>query len=68
MAASKSPKRGAKSQSQDKGEQKHHEKDSGLSGQLLNTGFVGFARGDIRWGDKLDGMSVVGGLRYTFGP
>jgi len=40
----------------------------GLSGQLLNTGFVGFARGDIRWGDKLDGMSVVGGLRYTFGP
>jgi len=40
----------------------------GLSAQLLNTGFVGFARGDVRWGDKLDGMSVVGGLRYTFAP
>jgi hypothetical protein len=40
----------------------------GMSAQLLNTGFVGFARGDIRWGDNLDGMSVVGGLRYTFGP
>jgi fibronectin-binding autotransporter adhesin len=40
----------------------------GLSAQLLNTGFVGFARGDIRWGDKLDGTSVVGGLRYTFAP
>jgi autotransporter-associated beta strand protein len=40
----------------------------GLSAQVLNTGFVGFARGDIRWGDNLNGMSIVGGLRYTFGP
>jgi hypothetical protein len=40
----------------------------GLSAQVLNTGFVGFARGDIRWGDNLNGMSLVGGLRYTFGP
>jgi len=40
----------------------------GLSAQLLNTGFVGFARGDIRWGDRLDGMSIVGGVRYTFAP
>src|SRR6266404_4090614 len=40
----------------------------GLSAQLLNTGFIGFARGDIRWGDSLNGMSVVGGLRYSFGP
>jgi len=40
----------------------------GLSAQVLNTGLVGFARGDIRWGDNLNGMSIVGGLRYTFGP
>ncbi len=40
----------------------------GLSGQLLNTGFIGFVRGDLRWGDNLNGTSVVGGLRYTFGP
>jgi hypothetical protein len=40
----------------------------GLSAQVLNTGLVGFARGDIRWGERLDGLSVVGGLRYTFGP
>ncbi|HKD27781.1 MAG TPA: autotransporter outer membrane beta-barrel domain-containing protein, partial [Xanthobacteraceae bacterium] len=38
----------------------------GLSAQIPNTGFVGFARGDIRWGDNLNGMSIVGGLRYTF--
>ena len=40
----------------------------GLSAQLLNTGFIGFARGDFRWGDNLNGTAVVGGLRYTFGP
>jgi Autotransporter beta-domain len=40
----------------------------GLSGQLLNTGFIGFVRGDFRWGDNLNGTAVVGGLRYTFGP
>jgi len=40
----------------------------GLSAQLLNTGFIGFARGDIRWGDNLNGTSIVGGLRYSFGP
>jgi outer membrane autotransporter protein len=40
----------------------------GLSAQLLNTGFVGFARGDIRFGEKLDGTSVIGGLRYSFAP
>ena len=40
----------------------------GLSAQLLNTGFIGFARADFRWGDNLNGTAVVGGLRYTFGP
>jgi hypothetical protein len=40
----------------------------GVSAQLLNTGFIGFARGDFRWGDNLNGTSIVGGLRYSFGP
>ncbi|HLK81830.1 MAG TPA: autotransporter outer membrane beta-barrel domain-containing protein, partial [Xanthobacteraceae bacterium] len=40
----------------------------GLSAQLLNTGLIGFARGDFRWGDNLNGAAVVGGLRYTFAP
>jgi outer membrane autotransporter protein len=40
----------------------------GVSAQVLNTGFTGFARGDVQWGDKVDGTSVVGGLRYNFGP
>jgi hypothetical protein len=40
----------------------------GISAQLLNTGFIGFARGDLRWGDNLNGASIVGGLRYSFGP
>jgi autotransporter-like protein len=40
----------------------------GLSAQILNTGFIGFARGDFRWGDNLNGAAIVGGLRYTFAP
>jgi fibronectin-binding autotransporter adhesin len=40
----------------------------GVSAQILKTGFVGFARGDFRWGDNLNGAAVVGGLRYTFAP
>jgi hypothetical protein len=40
----------------------------GVSAQLLNTGLIGFARGDIRWGDNLNGSSIVGGLRYSFAP
>ena len=40
----------------------------GVTAQLLDTGFVGFARGDVRWGDRLDGMSIIGGVRYTFAP
>jgi autotransporter-associated beta strand protein len=40
----------------------------GVSAQVLNTGFIGFARGDFRWGDNLNGAAFVGGLRYTFGP
>jgi outer membrane autotransporter protein len=40
----------------------------GVSAAVANTGLVGFVRGDLRWGDNLDGASLVGGLRYTFGP
>jgi hypothetical protein len=40
----------------------------GLSAQVLNTGLIGFVRGDFRWGDDLNGAAVVGGLRYTFAP
>jgi outer membrane autotransporter protein len=40
----------------------------GVSAAVANTGLVGFVRGDLRWGDNLDGASVVGGLRYSFAP
>jgi outer membrane autotransporter protein len=39
---------------------------AGVSGQLLNTGLLGFVRGDLRMGDRLDGWSLLGGGRYTF--
>jgi len=38
----------------------------GVSGQLLQTGFVGFVRGDVRFGENINGLAVVGGARYTF--
>src|SRR5215467_7839188 len=40
----------------------------GVVAQIPGTGFSGFARGDVQFGDKVDGTSVVGGLRYNFGP
>jgi hypothetical protein len=40
----------------------------GVVAQVPNSGFSGFARGDVQFGDKVDGTSVVGGLRYNFGP
>jgi Autotransporter beta-domain len=40
----------------------------GVVVQVPNSGFSGFARGDVQFGDKVDGTSVVGGLRYNFGP
>jgi hypothetical protein len=40
----------------------------GVSAAVSNTGLVGFIRGDIRWGDNVDGASLVGGLRYSFAP
>jgi hypothetical protein len=38
----------------------------GVSGQVLHTGFVGFVRGDVRFGENIDGLAVVGDARYTF--
>jgi opacity protein-like surface antigen len=40
----------------------------GLAGQLLNTGWVGFLRGDYRTGDRVEGWTANGGIRYNFVP
>ncbi len=38
----------------------------GVSGQVLKTGFLGFLRGDYRFGDTISGYALVAGLRYEF--
>lgn len=38
----------------------------GVSGQVLQTGLLGFVRSDYRFGDHIQGYAVVGGLRYQF--
>ena len=40
----------------------------GLAGAILNTGWVGYVRGDYRHGSEIDGWSVNGGIRYQFTP
>jgi outer membrane autotransporter protein len=40
----------------------------GISGQIANTGWLGFVRLDYRNGDKLEGLSGTGGIRYQFTP
>ena len=40
----------------------------GVAGQLVGTGWLGYVRGDYRTGDRIDGYSVNGGLRYQFMP
>jgi opacity protein-like surface antigen len=40
----------------------------GTSLQVANTGWVAFARGDYRDGNRLDGWSGTGGVRYHFTP
>lgn len=40
----------------------------GVAGQVINTGWLGYLRGDYRNGDNIDGWSVNGGLRYQFMP
>jgi opacity protein-like surface antigen len=41
---------------------------AGIAAQVLNTGWVSYLRGDYRIGDNIEGWSINGGLRYTFGP
>jgi hypothetical protein len=41
---------------------------AGISGQLVDTGWLGFARFDYRNGDRLAGWDLTGGLRYQFTP
>lgn len=40
----------------------------GLAGVLLNTGWLGYVRGDYRFGDNVESVSVNAGLRYQFQP
>jgi opacity protein-like surface antigen len=40
----------------------------GIAGQVVDTGWLGYVRADYRTGDRIDGYSVNGGLRYQFSP
>src|SRR5262249_42273501 len=40
----------------------------GLAGQVINTVWVGFVRGDYRTGDDINGWTANAGLRYNFLP
>ncbi len=40
----------------------------GIAGQILNTGWLGYVRGDYRTGDRVEGYGISGGLRYQFNP
>lgn len=40
----------------------------GIAGQVLNTGWLGFARVDYRNGENIEGWSGTAGLRYQFTP
>ena len=40
----------------------------GVSGQVVNTGWLGFVRLDYRDGDNLQSLSGTGGIRYQFTP
>jgi outer membrane autotransporter protein len=39
---------------------------AGVSAQLLQTGLFGFVRGDVRFGDRIEGTAFNAGLRYQF--
>lgn len=41
---------------------------AGVAGQVLNTGWVGYFRGDYRTGDRVEGWGLSAGLRYQFNP
>ncbi len=38
----------------------------GVAAKVVNTGWVGYLRGDYRRGEYIEGWSVNGGLRYQF--
>src|SRR5262249_2754476 len=40
----------------------------GVSGQIKDTGWLGFARFDYREGSEIRGLSGAGGIRYQFTP
>lgn len=40
----------------------------GIAGVVLNTGWLGYVRGDYRFGDSVESVSVNAGLRYQFQP
>lgn len=40
----------------------------GIAGQVLNTGWLGFARVDYRNGDNIEGWTGNAGIRYQFTP
>jgi outer membrane autotransporter protein len=40
----------------------------GISGQVVNTGWLGFVRVDYREGSNMNGFSGTGGIRYQFTP
>jgi opacity protein-like surface antigen len=41
---------------------------AGVAGQAIDTGWVGFVRGDYRLGEKIEGWAASAGLRYNFMP
>ena len=40
----------------------------GVAGQIIDTGWVGFVRGDYRIGENIEGWTANAGLRYNFVP
>lgn len=40
----------------------------GIAGQVGSTGWLAYLRGDYRFGDRVDGYGISGGLRYQFTP
>jgi opacity protein-like surface antigen len=41
---------------------------AGVAMQIVDTGWVGYVRGDYRTGDNIEGWTLNGGVRYQFAP
>jgi opacity protein-like surface antigen len=41
---------------------------AGVAAQIVDTGWVGYLRGDYRKGDNIEGWTLNGGIRYQFVP